>query len=49
MQSKWKHFKRLGLSKIVLIKDYNLIENEGVHYLSEADWPELVEINLCTF
>ncbi len=47
MQSKWKHFQRLGLSIFILSKDYNLIENEGVHYLSEADWPELVEINLC--
>lgn len=43
MQSKWKRFRKLDLSKLqVKIKDYNMIGNEGVHYLSEADWPNLV-------
>ena len=29
--------------------DYNLIGNQGVHYLSCAKWPKLIELNLCNY
>ena len=46
-RSKWPNFSRLHLSTIPSYVDYNLITNEGLAYLQLADWPNLLEANLC--